>query len=668
MVPAARAGWGWGRLPAIGRLSGGVMATDGKTAGSGRVKSGLERGVEAEEKRKGVYPSAEHRPGRGAHPGAALYAGVWFSRELGGRNKGFPASGPSIRGCRVNTRYGYQRDWLLPTGNSAKPANFSRAPEKEPGQEIGAPSPPPEGRLPGPRETPGASLRLEKENLPEAPDRNVPAPAIQLWREKGGQKKARSVVGKSKEVVAQRGVSSLSGTRPLAPPLALMSLTSRAAQHEAPHAHRLALPLRLLNKGPDYLRRQMDGGGRGRSVSAVERLEADKAKYVKSQQVINAKQEPVLVPCATPPPPPPAPHRPRASTASSTPGCPPPPPRRRLLLPGRLAPATANENENEENDAKKENRQVGVGVGLDVEERNPAPSFGGAQGRGCCGPTPWSSTGRRRSARPPAGAAEGGGTGTNGELKGYSFVRRLFQGSMREKSGGGVEGGSPKMVIREEERTPSCDVDSRMSWTNESGQESRRAERRPATPAGTCALERARNEAHLNGNGNGNANGNAIGNAIGNAAQDCGDPWEPVVPRRGVAGGSSAPSRTCGSAGSLALSEQERFFDFCGLDLELVERLGPRNFLSGASSVDTLSLVLRSVSGAGWWRGGAAAAEGGGSEASEFSRRSGEGLFQEELTEQLPTGVSIIERNARVIKWLYSCKNAVHEGPKESTV
>ncbi|XP_064153898.1 uncharacterized protein fam110d [Anguilla rostrata] len=462
-------------------------------------------------------------------------------------------------------------------------------------------------------------------------------------------------------------------------------------------------PLRLLNKGPDYLRRQMDGGGRGRSVSAVERLEADKAKYVKSQQVINAKQEPVLVPCATPPPPPRRPLTvPGASTtASSTPRLSP----RRLPAapyssPGRLAPRDRDENENEENDAKKENRQVGVG--LDVEERNrsnanragftalatpmktamttttmatplplvaphSAPVLRRSTGKRMLRPDSLVIYRQKKECKTPSGGGGGGGgTGTNGELKGYSFVRRLFQGSMREKSGGGVEGGSPKMVIREEERTPSCDVDSRMSWTNESGQESRRAERRPATPAGTCALERARNEAHLNGNGN----GNAIGNAIGNAAQDCGDPWEPVVPRRGGSRGGLQRSKSdLRLRGSLALSEQERFFDFCGLDLELVERLGPRNFLSGASSVDTLSLVLRSVSGGGGGGGGVGGGGGGGgSEASEFSRHSGEGLFQEELTEQLPTGVSIIERNARVIKWLYSCKNAVHEGPKESTV
>ncbi|KAK5892020.1 hypothetical protein CesoFtcFv8_012443 [Champsocephalus esox] len=90
----------------------------------------------------------------------------------------------------------------------------------------------------------------------------------------------------------------------------------------------------------------------------------------------------------------------------------------------------------------------------------------------------------------------------------------------------------------------------------------------------------------------------------------------------------------------------------------MIDRLGRENFLSGASSIDTLSLALRSVVGDGC----------GGSEPSEFSQHSGDGLFQEELAEQLPNGVSIIERNARVIKWLYGCKNAAREGPKESTV
>ncbi|KAG8580297.1 hypothetical protein GDO81_007231 [Engystomops pustulosus] len=52
-------------------------------------------------------------------------------------------------------------------------------------------------------------------------------------------------------------------------------------QHHSP-----VLPIRLLTRGPDYLRRQMETGTPARStLSAVERLAADKAKYVKSQKV-----------------------------------------------------------------------------------------------------------------------------------------------------------------------------------------------------------------------------------------------------------------------------------------------------------------------------------------------------------------------------------------------
>ncbi|KAF7696055.1 protein FAM110B [Silurus meridionalis] len=55
-----------------------------------------------------------------------------------------------------------------------------------------------------------------------------------------------------------------------------------------------AMPLRILNKGPDYFRRVPEPGVR--KLSAVERLEADKAKYVKSQQVALTRQEPIKPP------------------------------------------------------------------------------------------------------------------------------------------------------------------------------------------------------------------------------------------------------------------------------------------------------------------------------------------------------------------------------------
>ncbi|KAK5863087.1 hypothetical protein PBY51_000143 [Eleginops maclovinus] len=55
-----------------------------------------------------------------------------------------------------------------------------------------------------------------------------------------------------------------------------------------------SMPFRILNKGPDYFRRQAEPGAR--KLSAVERLEADKAKYVKSQQVALTRQAPIKPP------------------------------------------------------------------------------------------------------------------------------------------------------------------------------------------------------------------------------------------------------------------------------------------------------------------------------------------------------------------------------------
>ncbi|XP_055486551.1 protein FAM110C-like [Leucoraja erinacea] len=52
----------------------------------------------------------------------------------------------------------------------------------------------------------------------------------------------------------------------------------------------VSLPLRLMTKGPSYLRSQMDGDRRGRQ-SAVVRLAADKAKYLKSQTARGCKVE-----------------------------------------------------------------------------------------------------------------------------------------------------------------------------------------------------------------------------------------------------------------------------------------------------------------------------------------------------------------------------------------
>ncbi|XP_048009641.1 protein FAM110B [Megalobrama amblycephala] len=417
-------------------------------------------------------------------------------------------------------------------------------------------------------------------------------------------------------------------------------------------------PLRLLNKGPDYLRRQMDAGSRGSSISAVERLEADKAKYVKSQQVINTKQEPVLVPCATPPP------LPRRNFTVSTPSTPVLPPRNQMA--SFSAPQFLRD-ENED-DSRKENCQNETDV--ETNNRNnankppvpsprtptiaplvaphSAPIMRRSNGKRMLRPDSLVIYRQKKECKSPNSGGENGNT--NMEVKGYSFVRRLFQGSMREKSSGTE---AHKMVINEEKASSSRDGDSRMSWSNDKdtvdgGNETRRSSKSerehsmPETQNNTGVQKQSKNGMI-----------NSLRNSIGNSNNNDMDPWKPVVPRmRADLKRSKSELRLrC----SLAMSEQERFFDYCGLDFDMVERLGPENFLKGASSVDTLSLLLRSVGG-------------GGSEPSEFSRHSGEGIFQEELAEQISTGVSIIERNARVIKWLYGCRNAVQEGPKESTV
>ncbi|XP_077432750.1 protein FAM110C [Vanacampus margaritifer] len=416
-------------------------------------------------------------------------------------------------------------------------------------------------------------------------------------------------------------------------------------------------PLRLLNKGPDYLRRQIDGGGHGRAISAVERLEADKAKYVKSQQVINTKQEPVLVPCATPPPP----RRVLAAPGGFSPQL---PPRRLSSTPfSTLSGSFTSRDENENDDSKKENKLSAVDIeahnniinGKPPNPRTPgyttlvaphsAPVLRRSTGKRMLRPDSLLIYRQKKECKNPS--VENGSV----ELKGYSFVRRLFQGSVREK-GGGVH----KMVIGEE-KTPSRDGDSRMSWTNDKdttdgGPGSRRSsktdqEHSPGsiTSRGLSSTPDQTNEGSKDTNDDG---------------MDDNDPWRRASPQSSSSRSKFAGLRRSKSdlhlCCSVAWSEQEQFFDFCGLDADLIERLGRENFLSGASSIDTLSLALRSIAG------------DGGTEPSEFSRHSGDGLFQEELAEQPPAGVSIIERNARVIKWLYGCKNAACEGPKESTV
>ncbi|XP_055741185.1 protein FAM110C [Salvelinus fontinalis] len=95
----------------------------------------------------------------------------------------------------------------------------------------------------------------------------------------------------------------------------------------------------------------------------------------------------------------------------------------------------------------------------------------------------------------------------------------------------------------------------------------------------------------------------------------------------------------------------DAFFKYCGLNGEVIESLGKDNF---SACSDELANKIRSVS--------ISTSDDG------FTRNSGEdsneGLLEEEMHETVRQGTSVIERNARIIKWLYSCKNAKESGKK----
>lgn len=93
----------------------------------------------------------------------------------------------------------------------------------------------------------------------------------------------------------------------------------------------------------------------------------------------------------------------------------------------------------------------------------------------------------------------------------------------------------------------------------------------------------------------------------------------------------------------------DAFFKYCGLSGEVIESLGKENF---SARSDEMAIKIRSVS--------ISTSDSG------FTRSSGDsdGLLEDDLQSKIRQGTSVIERNARIIKWLYSCKNAKETGKK----
>ncbi|NXB73408.1 F110C protein, partial [Donacobius atricapilla] len=348
---------------------------------------------------------------------------------------------------------------------------------------------------------------------------------------------------------------------------------SRAVGMHAVSDLHSSLPLRLLNKGPEYLRRQLEAGKPGRK-SAVERLAADKAKYVKSQQVISTRQDPVIA----------------------------------------LSSASESSSETCSVGSKAASREPGRGAG----EKPPEP---GKALSSCRAPLQHGPRIARRSTRrqmrPDSLVIYRQkcelGRGQSQDTSRGNLVRRIFHGSIKEK-----QLASPELprVMEDIAATESNEPLSAQAGDHEPSDHGAVQTTSVSTEgSGLCTEEHER-------------------------PSKWSTPPEEVkeVKRRGLHRSQSDIS----SRYSKSFPEFETFFKYCGLEQEVIEDLGRENF---SVVSDNVSFKIRSISVA--------------TSESEFTRHSGdEGLLEDELTEQVPSSTSVIERNARIIKWLYTCKKA----------
>uniref|UniRef100_A0A096LRE4 Protein FAM110B n=1 Tax=Poecilia formosa TaxID=48698 RepID=A0A096LRE4_POEFO len=412
-------------------------------------------------------------------------------------------------------------------------------------------------------------------------------------------------------------------TETLAPPLP----SSKSAGPTTPFSS--TVPLRILNKGPEYFRRQAEPNPN--RLSAVERLEADKAKYVKSQEVINAKQEPVKPPVLAKPTVDPS------ILSKKSPG----------IGGGGNGAGTPFKASN--NNAKSDTCASSCGSGkrenlnleilknlLNSSSSSAAGSEGlsGFVGAKHSAPSPSTSHSLRsfsHSLKVPPMAS--GGRRTPQQAGNLNLSRRV-------QDERGCEGG---VVQRSHSPLPplltshsSSDLlrlcNGKPLRTNQSSSSSApplppKPKPTSLPPALSLSLPRAR---------------------------------PPMSPELNIdlEQGSNVTRRSSLHRSKSDLSDRyaragadvERFFNYCGLDPEELEAVGPENFARANS--DIVSLNFRSASMI--------------SSDCDQSRRSSndgiseedEGEEEEEAGERVPYGISAVERNARVIKWLYSIKQA----------
>ncbi|KAL4655415.1 protein FAM110B-like [Arapaima gigas] len=382
-----------------------------------------------------------------------------------------------------------------------------------------------------------------------------------------------------------------------------------------------AMPFRILNKGPDYFRRPVEPGNR--KMSAVERLEADKAKYVKSQQVASTRQEPVKPPVIRKPLMSPSMilqcrvNAPPARKALRCPGD-----RRGAPLnldilnnlinisdPPPVAPSPAssplqkNSHQHGTNSSSSSSSSFSLLGGQLPEDQNrcppPVPARAVRAGVPAPGGSPNTVTVRRVDVRPQA------------------EVRKPQRAQQQPLVPPPLASSTPPSATPTPPQapsplaTPATPTSSLAQPFHPSSPLLLRSTLPPASPAFTrlsSASSRGSTRKHP---------------SLHRSKSDLSDRY------------------------SRATADLERFFNYCGLDPEEVEGMGVEHFARASSDIVSVS-KLRSVSTPS-------------SECAGQSQHSCQGAEEDEEalpSERVPYGISVIERNARVIKWLYGIRQA----------
>lgn len=384
----------------------------------------------------------------------------------------------------------------------------------------------------------------------------------------------------------------------------------------------VSLPLRLLTKGPGYLRSQMEGDRRGRQ-SAVERLAADKSKYVKSQTATGCKVEPNGL----------------GSSASEE---------------GSSSGSGASSNTKTYLAAGSPQQSGQLGLPPDIVRRTSSKRL----------LRPDSLVMYRQKCEFVRGAAA---TNSARSFKGNSsLVRRLLPGSSGrgDKQQGPATGAATSEEGELAEGTEAAAPHGTQVSTPAALQ--RQTAASPAAPRGAhVSTPAAPKGASVTTPA---APQEAAAAATPTASQGT-QVTTPAAPREAATGRPKEPlKRRVGEGGlrrshsdlscrfSRACSGLDSFFEHCGLEPEVIENLAREKF-AAVAAFESLALKFRSVSCP--------------DSESEQSRHSSSDSGNEPLrgkNKPPSSALSVIERNARVIQWLYGCKRAKEPKGKAPSV